>query len=188
MKRTLLAAGVAAIVLSVFLMVKLKAQPAADPEIQAACLKLAETWTQAASDCMDSSWALVSNTGRPVQSYERGLRLALEACRVDPENRNFLCTLGVAYYRCGRMAESVAALTQVNELDQGRQIAGVLAALALAQHHLGQSEKARDNLRLARELLVKEPWQAVYSTNQAILREAEVIELDHAFPADPFAH
>ncbi|MGA3259409.1 MAG: RraA family protein [Bryobacteraceae bacterium] len=34
MKRTLLAAGVAAIVLSVFLMVKLKAQPAADPLIE----------------------------------------------------------------------------------------------------------------------------------------------------------
>ena len=45
----------------------LQAQPAADPEIQAACLKLAGTWPESAdqNQCNNAGWALVRDLGRP---------------------------------------------------------------------------------------------------------------------------
>ena len=136
----------------------LKAQPAADPEIQAACLKLAGTWPESASECNDAGWALVRDPGRPEADYQRGLRLAKAACRLEPENGAFLNTLGVAQYRCGLMAEALATLTRSNDLNKEKEPAD-LAFLALAQHRLGQSEKARDTLGRLREVM-KDPQRA----------------------------
>jgi hypothetical protein len=158
-----------------------QAQPAADPEVQAACLELAGTWTEPTSECDQAAGALVFKPGQPEASYQRGLRLAKAACRLEPENGGFVNTLGVAQYRCGLMAEALATLTRSNELNKERD-SGELAFLALTQHRLGQSEKARSTLGRLR-VLNKNPDQVM----QEFLREAETIELDQAFPADPFA-
>jgi hypothetical protein len=162
----------------------LKAQPATDTEIQAACLKLAETWSESGLECNNAGWALVSAPGLPDANYQRGLRLAKAACRLEPEYGMFLNTLGVAQYRCGLMAEALATLTRSNELNHG--MPEDLAFLALAQHRLGQSEKARATLRRVREVM-KDPSRHPTAEARAFLREAETIELDHVFPADPFA-
>ena len=61
-----------------------------------------------------------------------------------------------------------------------------LAFLALAQTRLGQSDKAHSTLVRLREL-IKNPERAKDQEAQAFLREAETIELDETFPADPFA-
>ena len=61
-----------------------------------------------------------------------------------------------------------------------------MAFLALAQHHQSQTGQARAALSRLRELM-KKPEQAGNQQALAFLREAEVIELDLAFPADPFA-
>ncbi len=119
----------------------LQAQPAADPETQAACLKLAGTWPESASACNEAGWAAVREPGLPDADYHRGLRLARAACRLEPENAAFLNTLGVAQYRCGLMAEALATLTRTNALNQEKDPAN-LAFLALAQHHLGLSDQA----------------------------------------------
>ena len=83
----------------------LQAQPAADPEIHSACVKLAGTWSESASECNDVGWALVRDPHLADANYQHGLRLAEEACRLEPENVAFLNTLGVAQYRCGLVAE-----------------------------------------------------------------------------------
>jgi hypothetical protein len=163
----------------------LQAQPAADPEIQAACLKLAQTWSESALECNEAGWALISAPGLPDASFQRGLRLAKAACRIDSEFGMFLNTLGVAQYRCGLMAEALATLTRSNELNHGI-MPEDLAFLALAQHRLGQSEKALATLGRLREVM-KQPNPLLTSEARAFLREAEAIELDRAFPADPFA-
>ncbi len=163
----------------------LKAQPAADPEIQAVCLKLAGTWPESALQCNAAGWALVRDPGQPEADYQLGLRLAKAACRLEPENGDFLKTLGVAQYRCGLIAEALATLTRSNDLNKQKEPAD-LAFLALAQHRLGQSEKARDTLGRLRALM-KNPASARDPESQAFLREAEMIELDQVFPADPFA-
>jgi WD40 repeat protein len=165
----------------------LKAEPSADPGVQSACLKLAEAWSQFpdAGDCNNVAWSLVRDPGQPDAAYRRGLRLAKMACRVEPESFALLNTLGMAQYRCGLMTEALATLTQSIDLNKEQQPAD-LAFLALAQHRLGQSEQARDTLRRLRGVM-KSQWFAGDQESQSFLREAETIELDGAFPADPFA-
>jgi hypothetical protein len=163
----------------------LQAQPATDPEIQAACLKLAGTWSESAWECNEAGWALVREPGQSDASYQLGLRLAKAACRLEPENGNFLNTLGVAQYRSGLMPEALATLTRSNALNQEKS-PDDLAFLALAQHRLGLSESARETLGRLRAVM-KDPQQAENWLARAFLREAETIELDRVFPADPFA-
>jgi hypothetical protein len=56
----------------------------------------------------------------------------------------------------------------------------------LAHHRLGEPDQAQTALgRLP--TLMKKPKHASTSESQSFLREAEAIELDQAFPCDPFA-
>jgi WD domain, G-beta repeat len=163
----------------------LKAQPAADPEVQAACLAIAGAWTESVSEYNNVGWSLVREPGQPDAIYQRGLRLAKAACRLEPDNGLYLNTLGVAQYRCGLVAEALATLTRSNDLNRENEPSD-LAFLALAQSRLGRSENARSTLGRLRELM-KNPERAKDQEAQDFLREAETIELDQAFPADPFA-
>ena len=163
----------------------LQAQPAGDPEIQAASLKLAKTRSESAEYCNIVGWRMVRNPGQPDAIYLRGLRLAEAACRLEPENGLFLNTLGIGQYRTGRIAEALATLTRSNDLNKQEE-PGDLAFLALAQHRLGQSEKARFTLGRLREVMKDSRW-AENNEAQAFVREAELIDLDRVFPANPFA-
>jgi hypothetical protein len=163
----------------------LQAQPAADPEVQAACLKLAGTWPESARECNQAGWALVREPGLSDASYQRGLRLAKTACRLAPENGSIVNTLGVAQYRCGLTAEALATLSRSNVLQGGKHPSD-LAFLALVHYRMGQSEKARDTLARLRNEMKDRQW-AGDPEKRAFLREAETIELDRVFPADPFA-
>jgi hypothetical protein len=162
----------------------LQAQSVADPEIQAACLNLAETWPESADQYNNVGWSLVRDVGRSDADYHRGLRLALAACRLQPDSGAFLNTLGVAQYRCGLMAEALATLTRSNDRIEQKGPAD-LAFLALAQHRLGLSEPARETLGQLRAVM--KDSRAGDPESQAFLREAETIELDRVFPAVPFA-
>jgi WD40 repeat protein/tRNA A-37 threonylcarbamoyl transferase component Bud32 len=162
-----------------------RAQPAGDSEIQAACLKLAGTWSESAERCNAAGWELVCYPGRAEANYQRGLRLAMAACQLEPEDGPSLNTLGVAQYRCGLWAEALATLNRSNELNMEKEPSD-LAFLALAQQRLGQFEKARSTLSRLRELM-KDPQRAGNAEAKAFLHEAETIELDRVFPADPFA-
>jgi hypothetical protein len=83
------------------------------------------------------------------------------------------------------VAEALATLTRSSELNGGNERAD-LAFLTLAQQRLGQAEKARATLGRLREL-IRHSVATGDSENQAFLREAQAIDLDAAFPADPFA-
>ena len=163
----------------------LKAQPAADPEVQAACLEIAGASAESVLEYNNVGWSLVREPGQPDAIYERGLRLAKAACRLQPDNGSYLNTLGVAQYRSGLVAEALATLTRSNDLNKKKEPAD-LAFLALAQSRLGQTEKAPSTLGRLRELM-KDPARAKDQEAQAFLHEAETIELDQAFPANPFA-
>ncbi len=68
----------------------LQSQPMADPEIQAACLKLACTWPESPGACSKASWDLVRDSRRQQTVYQRGLCLAKSACRLRPDNGFYL--------------------------------------------------------------------------------------------------
>jgi tetratricopeptide (TPR) repeat protein len=166
----------------------LEAQPAADPEIQAACLKLAGTWTESAGECNNAGWALVRERGQSESSYQRGIRLAQAASRLDPNNGYCLNTLGVAQYRLGMMAAALATLTKSNELNRARQCFD-LAFLAMAYQRLGKPAEAKAKLEQLRDLMRHAAGNISQSPeNLAFLAEAEAVVLpDPGFPADPFA-
>jgi eukaryotic-like serine/threonine-protein kinase len=166
----------------------LQAQPAADPEIQAACLKLVATWLESASECNEAGWALVRDSGRAEANYQRGLRLAMVACRLEPDNGFYLNTLGVAQYRAGFMAEGLVTLTRVNDLNKEK-VPSDLAFLAMAHQRLGHPAEARAMLDWLRDALRQGgPDINQAAENLAFLAEAEAVVLfDPIFPADPFA-
>jgi WD40 repeat protein/serine/threonine protein kinase/tetratricopeptide (TPR) repeat protein len=163
----------------------LKAQPVKDPEVQAACLKLAGTWPEYSDLVSELGWGLVRAPGRPGANYRRGLRLAWAACRQEPDSASYLNTLGVAQYRTGLFDEALASLTRSNDLNNQKEPSD-LAFLALTQHRLGQSEKARDTLGRLRAVMKAPRWSEDPEA-RAFLHEAETIELDQVFPVDPFA-
>jgi tetratricopeptide (TPR) repeat protein len=166
----------------------LRAQLASDPEIQAACLKLAETWSAWSWDCNVAACLLILKPGQPAASYERGLRLARAASRLEPDNGNLLNTLGIAQYRAGLVPEALATLTRSNALNKGK-MPDDLAFLAMAHQRVGQTTEARAMLDRLRDLMRQENFAGGHGDlGRAFLAEAEVVVLyDPIFPADPFS-
>jgi hypothetical protein len=175
----------AQLLLRVDVLAALKSQPAHEPLIQAACVKLAGIWPESAVECNNAAFAQVRAPGQPAAAYERGLRLARTACRLEPYNGFFLNTLGVAQYRSGLVEDALVTLTRSNASNKETEPAD-LAFLALAQHRLGQVQQARHSLSRLRELM-KKPQSIDDHETEGFLHEAETIELDQLFPPDPFA-
>jgi eukaryotic-like serine/threonine-protein kinase len=166
----------------------LRAQPAADPEVHAACLKLAGTWSESSEACNEAACLLILKSGQPSASYERGLRLARAASRLEPDNGNLLNTLGIAEYRAGLVPEALATLTRSNALNKGK-MPDDLAFLAMAHQCLGHIAEARAMLDRLRDLMRQENFAGGQGDlGRAFLAEAEVVVLyDPIFPADPFS-
>jgi WD40 repeat protein/serine/threonine protein kinase len=167
----------------------LRSHPATDPEIQAACLKLAESWGESSMDCDNAARSLIREPGRSSAIYERGLRLARAACRQEPGIGNFLSTLGMAQFRLGFMPEALGTLTRSNAFNQGKMPAD-LAFLAMAHQRLGQSAEARAMLGRLRELMrTGDTAGGRPAESRAFLAESEAAVLyDPGFPEHPFSH
>jgi hypothetical protein len=166
----------------------IRAQPPADPEVQAACLKLAETWSESSGDCNNAAATLIVKPGQSAASYERGLRLARAASRQEPGDGNILNTLGIAQYRAGLVPEALATLAHSNALNQGNAPED-LAFLAMAHERLGQTAEARAMLDRLRDLMRQEKFAGGQGDEgRAFLAEAQAVVLyDPIFPADPFS-
>jgi WD40 repeat protein len=163
-----------------------RAQPGLDSAVRAVALELARA-RDVAAVLNDASWSVVREPGHDPAAYRRALRLAEAACGDMPDSGRLLNTLGVAQYRLGLYREALATLTRCNTLNGGR-FPDDLAFLALAQQRLGHAEQARRTLAELRAAM-KAPSAMTDPREAALfLREAEVlIELDPAFPADPFS-
>jgi hypothetical protein len=164
--------------------------PTLGPEVRAAALALAETWPESALALNEAAWPLVKLPSRPEADFRRGLRLAEQACQLEPENSwrycAYLNTLGVAQYRAGQYEKARATLTQSNRLNGNRSPAD-LAFLAMTQHRLNQVAAARATLERLREVM-KGPNFAGNLENQGFLGEAEsVMRNSPDLPEDVFA-
>jgi WD40 repeat protein/tRNA A-37 threonylcarbamoyl transferase component Bud32 len=165
----------------------LRSEPAMDPETRAMALELAEHWPESASALNNRSWRVACKPGRYPSEYQRALRVAEAACRCESNNGFYLNTLGVVQYRVGLYPEALATLTRSDTLNGGRYPAD-LAFLAMAQQRLGQVEAARRTLTRLRATMKAPAPNTNAEEDAAFHSEAEaVIELDPAFPADPFA-
>ena len=169
----------------------LRTKAGLDSEVRARALELSQSWPESSADLNEASWSLASDSGRDSFDYLLALRRAEAACRYDPDYGNFLNTLGLAQYRAGRYPQALDTLTRSTALNGGRQPAD-MAFLAMTRHRLGQSQPARQTLAHVRAAIASGVSHASRMSSAAedaaFLREAEVlIELDPAFPTDPFA-
>jgi hypothetical protein len=168
------------------------AQTGLDPEVRAIALELART-RYIVRELNEASWVVAREPGHDPAAYRLALRRAESAYGDVRDSRDvyeppeLLNTLGVAQYRVGLYREALATLTRSNALNGGR-VPGDLAFLALAQQRLGQPEAARRTLAQLRAAMKTPPGRTGLSEAAAFLGEAEaLIELDPAFPTDPFA-
>jgi Flp pilus assembly protein TadD len=118
---------------------------------------------------------VVRKEGEDRANYQRALRQAEEACRVEPDNGDIVNTLGVARYRVGQFAKAVETLTHSDKLNAARtkgSLPGDLAFLAMAYYQLGQKEKAQELFVRLQEIM-KHPVHAKDQESQDFLREAE---------------
>ncbi len=167
---------------------RLRADKTLSEPVRRRALTLAEQIPESAGRLNEVSWSVVSRPGAAPEAYRLALEQAETACRLEPDNGGMLNTLGVAQYRTGHFREAVATLTESDRINSmgphGPQSAD-LAFRALAHHRLGERDQALADLSRLRALMRKIE-RTIVSENQLFLGEAEAIELDLAFPSDPF--
>jgi WD40 repeat protein len=152
-------------------------------------LVLAELVPENAESLNGSSWGVASRPGGDPAAYRVALEQADVACRLIPQHGFFLTTLGIAQYRVGEYAASVATLARAEQLKAVHPVAPYphdLAFLALGQHRLGRRDQARAALCRLREAMKRPEW-ARNPEALAFLREAGALGLDPAFPGSPFS-
>jgi WD40 repeat protein len=82
------------------------------PSLREAALTAAATWNEDAVGLNDASLEIVHSAGRSRTDFERALRFSKAACRQEPENGDFLNTLGVAQYRAEQYKKALFTLTR----------------------------------------------------------------------------
>jgi hypothetical protein len=167
----------------------LRDDPALSESVRRRALDLAGHLPEVPYSLNEKSWSVVSRPDAEAAAYCRALRQAELACRLVPEDGEFLTTLGAAQYRLGRDAEAAATLMLADEIltrigvDSGVER---LALLALTQHRLGKVAEARAAMDRLRQVVTQPQW-IVSEPGLALLHEIKALERDLAFPAAPFA-
>jgi serine/threonine protein kinase len=154
---------------------KIKADGTLRDVVRQQALILVEQGPENAPALNSRSRPIVRRPDAKAQEYQAALRQAEAACRVEPENWFYLNTLGVAQYRTGKYAETVATLTRSEKLHQERYSGfspADLAFLALAHDKLGHKAEAQAYRQRLREA-VKQPRWATDAEVQGFLREVE---------------
>jgi hypothetical protein len=96
-----------------------------------------------ARDLNNEAWGLLVGPSDQ-RDPARALKLVRDALNRDPSNDHYLHTLGVAQYRNGLYADSVATLEKSLKIDDGRADAFDLFFLAMCHARLGDKAKAKD--------------------------------------------
>jgi hypothetical protein len=108
----------------------LRKRPGIAAEVRARAFEVLQNWPESSSALNERSWSVARDSGRDPSDYLWALRRAEAACRYDPDNGNFLNTLGLAQYRTGQYRQALDTLTRSTTLNGGRQPAD-LAFLAM---------------------------------------------------------
>jgi serine/threonine protein kinase/tetratricopeptide (TPR) repeat protein len=136
-----------------------------------------------------------------VPDFDRVQKLAdrtVDGTEKQGDYRWFLFVKGLAEYRAGRFAEAVKWLDRFGPDAHGAQIdASGFAVRAMAQHRLGQKEKARAALKSGQAIVAEKmpdpaagrPFDGMWQDwlhSQILLREAEeLLKPDHAHASQP---
>jgi WD40 repeat protein/serine/threonine protein kinase len=152
-------------------------------------LALAERIPESPEHLDQAAQLVTSRPGGETSAYRAALRQAEAACRLIPNDRDLLTTLGAAQYRLGLCPEAAGTLSEADRLGEAGGSPSsprVLAFLVLALHGQGQTNQARIALERLRETM-QQPLRSRDEQAKVYWREAETIELDLGFPPNPFA-
>jgi uncharacterized protein HemY len=154
---------------------RLRTLPGMSPSRRQEVLAVAETYPENPSELNDLAWQLVKLPGGEMSGRRKALRYSEEACQLEPENGDFLSTLGVAYYRVRNYEKALDALARsdkINALEDKGSRPTDLAFLAMAHQQLGHAKEAEAKLQLLRARM-KDPRFARDVGAPGFLREAE---------------
>jgi uncharacterized protein HemY len=154
---------------------RLRTLPGMSPSRRQEVLSVAETYPENPNELNKLAWQLVKSPGGDMSDHRKALRFSEEACQLEPENGDFLSTLGVAYYRVGNYEKALDVLARSDKInalkDKGPRPTD-LAVLAMALEQLGHAKEAEAELQLLRERM-KDPRFATDAGAQVFVREAE---------------
>ena len=154
---------------------RLRTLPGMSPSRRQEAITVGQTYPEDLSALNDLAWGLVMVPGGEMSGYRKALRYSEEACQLEPENGEFVSTLGVAYYRVGNYEKALDVLSSSDKLsaigDKGSRPTD-LAFLAMALEQLGHTKQAEAKLELLRERM-KDPRAARVAGVPVFLREAE---------------
>ena len=121
------------------------------------------------------AWELVKLPGGEMSGYRKALRYSEEACQLEPENGDFLNTLGVAYYRVGNYEKALDVLSRsdkINALETKALTPRTSPSSPWRTSNSATPRKHEAELQLLRERM-KDPRWAQDAEAQGFLREAE---------------
>ena len=154
---------------------RLRTLPGMSPSRRQEVIAVAQTYPEDPSALNNLAWELVKLSGGEMSGYRKALRYSEEACQLEPENGDFLNTLGVAYYRVGNYEKALDVLVALGQderaQDNGSDPAD-LAFLAMTHQQLGHAKEAEAKLQRLRDRM-KDPRSAQDAQAQGFLREAE---------------
>jgi hypothetical protein len=121
----------------------------------------------------EASWSAVRGSWARPGAYPLAVRQAEAACRYEPNNGDFLTTLGTAQYRNRQYAAALKTLTQSDKLNAARlkrSLPADLAFLSMTQFQLGRKADAVATLGRLRDTMKKLPFDREADD---LLQEAE---------------
>jgi tetratricopeptide (TPR) repeat protein len=154
---------------------RLRTLPRMSPSRRQELLAVAQNYSEDPSALNDLARELVKLPGGEMSDHRKALRYSEEACQLEPDNGDFLSTLGMAYYHVSNYEKALDLLARsdkINALKDNGSRPTDLAFLAMAHHQLGHAQEAEATLQLLRERM-KDPRWAQDAQAQGFLREAE---------------
>ena len=105
--------------------------------------KAVSIYPEDALACNNLAWLYAAGPTY-LRSSERALALAEHAIDLEPENANYLNTVGVVYYRCGQWQQATETLLKSIELDPQGGTAFDFFFLSMIYHQNGDTEKSQE--------------------------------------------
>jgi len=129
--------------------------------VRTEALTQVERFVESPSFLHNFSREMLRRTMQPDSVYRRALQQVETACRLRPDNHDYLVTLGIAHYRAKDYDTAVDTLRRAKRLftDAAQPPPpALLAFLAMTQYQLGKKEQAQNTLAQLCQRMQQPPW------------------------------
>jgi thiol-disulfide isomerase/thioredoxin len=110
-----------------------------------------------AAEFQEYAWALVVPARSPRSEYQKALRYSKAALVLEPSSRDARAAAAAAEFRLGNAEKAVAAFTETPDATDARP--SRIAFLTMAQHKMGQVDRARQSYERLQGTMKLSPWR-----------------------------